>query len=62
MTDATTEKIAVKIGKSVYFAVFSEIESSFPNAMPTYRLYTKDGTYFMHMPKWQVEKHQISSK
>ena len=47
--------VPVKIGRRYFFAVYSEDESNLPNAKPTYRVYTADNTYFMHLAGWEFE-------
>jgi len=54
------EGIPVKINRHIYFAVFSPRESALPNAMPTYRLYDKNGNYFMNMVQWEVDKKRVN--
>ena len=50
--------IAVKIGRRIGYAVYSEQESrhSTNASNKTYRIYTKDGTYVMHAAGWQIDK------
>lgn len=47
--------IPVKIGRKIYHAVLDSSASAQPNALPTYRVYTDDGTYFMHLAGWEFD-------
>jgi hypothetical protein len=53
--------IQIKVGRSkkMYFAFYSENESSQPNSVPTYRVYTSDGTYFMHMYQSDIDRYRV---
>lgn len=55
------ERIPIKFGRSktIYYAVFSKRESSLPNAVATYHVYTANGTYFMHMYQRDIDRYKV---
>lgn len=56
-----TDKITVKIGRRTGYAVYSSLESvhSTNDSNKTYRVYTQDGTYVMHVAGWQIDKMRV---
>ena len=62
MNDFLKNSIPVKIGRHIYHAVLDSRASSLPNAKPSYRAYTDDGTYFMHLSGWEFENAREKAK